>query len=347
MRPGYESGAKPVRNVDLFAGGGGLTLGVAEAARRAGRGAAVALAVESDTAAGDEGFTVHDASFGGLPFNPMAPRVDPQTGRVIPVAHVHELANMLQRIYSLGDQQAYALRGAMKETYAIAGIGDKPFVPTGDQQYLPFEAVREVLVRDKATTLLGRLSPIFDVGLSASDETTSLDTLLSTPSIVRLSQLPGDQVKNAVAEFFLIALYGFLIRREHPRKLERLLVLDEAWRLVNSPFLVPLMREGRAFGLGVVVATQFLKDLPEEIGGSTGTRLFFNQTKADQVRDVQRTLIGKTSGQEADHLGNLVRGLAPLECLMQNLHYRPYTRVRAVQYSARVQAEAQQNDGGA
>jgi hypothetical protein len=111
-----------------------------------------------------EGFAVHDASLGGLPFNPMVPRVDPQTGRINPVAHVHELANMLQRIYSLGDQQAYTLREAMKETYAIAGIGEKPFVPGGAEQYLPFEAVLEVLVREKATTLLGRLSPIFDLG---------------------------------------------------------------------------------------------------------------------------------------------------------------------------------------
>ena len=150
--------------------------------------------------------------------------------------------------------------------------------------------------------------------------------------MIRLSQLPGDQVKNAVAEFFLMALYSFLIRREHPHRLERLLVLDEAWRLVNSPFLEPLMREGRAFGLGVIIATQFPKDLPEQIAGSTATRLFFNQTKAEQVREIQRTLVGKTSGQEADHLGNLIRGLAPLECVLQNLQYRPWIRLRAVPY---------------
>lgn len=285
-----------------------------------------------------EGLTVQDASFGGLPFNPMVPRVDPQTERVNPIAHIHELAGMLQRIYGLGDQQAYTLREAMKETYAIAGIEERPFIPAPDQQYLPFEAIREVLVREKANSLLGRLSPIFDLGLfNADQEVTSLDTLLSTPSVIRLSQLPGDQVKNAVAEFFLMALYGYLIRREHPHELQQLLVLDEAWRLVNSPFLVPLMREGRAFGLGVIVATQFPRDLPEEIGGSTGTRLFFNQTKADQVREVQRTLIGKTSGQEADYVGNILRGLAPLECLVQNLHYRPYVRVRVTPYFDRVQ----------
>jgi hypothetical protein len=287
-----------------------------------------------------EGFTVHDASFTGLPFNPMVPRLDPHSGRVNPVAHIHELVNMLQRIYGLGDQQAYAVREAMKETYISAGVAERPFVPGPEQRYPAFDSIRDALVREKATAVLGRLSPIFDLGLFSDDPgAVTLDTLLSSPTVIRLSQLPGDTVKNAVAEFFLMALYGYLIRREHPHRLQQVLVLDEAWRLVNSPFLVPLMREGRAFGLGVIVATQFPKDLPDEVGGSTGTRIFFNQTKADQVREVQRTLTGKTSGTEADHLGNLVRGLAPMECLVQNLQNRPYTRTRTVPYFARVEAK--------
>lgn len=245
---------------------------------------------------------------------------------------------MIQRIYKLGDQQAFTLREAMKETYSIAGVNDRPSVPEKGQEYLPFEAIRDVLVREEATTLLGRLSPIFDLGLfSRGDDATTLDDLLSAPTVIRLSQLPGDQVKNAVAEFFLMALYNFLIRREHPHRLERMLVLDEAWRLVQSPFLEPLMREGRAFGLGVVLATQFPKDLPGQIAGSTGTRLFFNQTKAEEIREIQRTLIGKTSGTEADHLGNLIRSLAPMECLLQNLHYRPWIRLRAIPHFKRVE----------
>jgi hypothetical protein len=271
----------------------------------------------------------------------MVPPVDRLSGHVNPTSHLHELSNMLQRIYGLGDQQAFQLREAMKETYAINGIGSKPFVPSPDQQYLPFEAIRDVLVREKQTTLLGRLSPVFDLGLfSEGDAATTLSDLLSTPTVIRLGQLPGDQVKNAVAEFFLMGLYSFLIRREQPHKLERLLVLDEAWRLVNSPFLKPLMLEGRAFGLGVIVATQFPRQLPEEVSGSTATRLFFNQTKAEQVREIQRTLVGKTSGQEADHLGGIVRGLAPLECVFQNAHYRPWVRVRVTPYYARLEEAA-------
>ena len=287
-----------------------------------------------------EGFTVHDASFGALPFNPMVPPVDPQTGRVNPMAHVHELGNMLQRIYKLGDQQAFQLREAMKETYEISGVGFRPFTPSADQEYLPFEAIGDVLRREEATTLLGRLSPVFDLGLfNQGNVQSGLDDLLTQPTVVRLSQLPGDQVKNAVAEFFLMALYGFLIRRPQPHRLEQLLVLDEAWRLVNSPFLEPLMREGRAFGLGVIIATQFPKDLSDQISGSTATRLYFSQTKAEQVREIQRTLIGKTSGSEAEHLGNMMRGLAPLECVMQNIHYKPWIRLRTVPYFERTKSD--------
>lgn len=289
---------------------------------------------KSDYAA-EENFTVHDASFGALPFNPMVPPIDPVSGRANPVGHVHELANMLQRIYKLGDQQTFQLREAMKETYADAGVGIGPFVPEPNQKYLSFEAVRDVLVREEANTLLGRLSPIFDLSLfSEGGDDMTLDSLLNSPTVIRLSQLPGEQVKNAVAEFFLMALYNFLIRRQQPHQLERVLVLDEAWRLVGSPFLEPLMREGRAFGLGVILATQFPRDLPDSVSGSTATRLYFSQTKAEQIREVQKTLVGKTSGSEAEHIGNLMRGLTPLECIFQNNHYKPWIRLKATPYYA-------------
>jgi DNA (cytosine-5)-methyltransferase 1 len=48
IRPDYEQLPDPVVVVDLFAGCGGLTLGLAEAARRVGRGIDLALAVDFD-----------------------------------------------------------------------------------------------------------------------------------------------------------------------------------------------------------------------------------------------------------------------------------------------------------
>lgn len=60
-RPNYEAGTRRVRVVDLFAGCGGFTLGVAEAARSVGRGLDVRLAMEID----DDVRRVYDLNFPG------------------------------------------------------------------------------------------------------------------------------------------------------------------------------------------------------------------------------------------------------------------------------------------
>lgn len=287
-----------------------------------------------------EGLDVYNASFGGLPFNPMVPPVDPQSGRVALMNHVHQLGDIVKRIYGLGDQQAYRLREALKDAYESVGLAMQPFVPAVDQQYPAFDEAHAVLRRGGKDNeaLLGRLSPIFDLSLFASDQPdAAFARLVEQSAVIRLSQLPGDEVKNAVAEFFLMALYNHLIRQPHPHALRRLLVLDEAWRLVESPFLEPLMREGRAFGLGVLLASQFPKDLPPVIAGSAKTHLYFSQAKPENIREVQKALIGKTAGADAEHVGATIRGLPPLTCLMQNSQYAPYVRVAVVPYYARAE----------
>ena len=133
-----------------------------------------------------------------------------------------------------------------------------------------------------------------------------------------------------------MALYNHLIRQPQPRALKRLLVLDEAWRLVESPFIEPLMREGRAFGLGVIVATQYPKDLPDTVAGSTATKLYFSQTDSEQIRQIQRTLTGKTAGSSAEHVATTLRALPPLSCLISNAQHVPYTRVEVTPYFERI-----------
>ena len=295
-----------------------------------------------DAYAAAESFEIYDASFSSLPFNPLTPPVDAKSGRINPAHHIHQLSEIVKRIYKLGDQQAFRLREAIKETYDEAGIGSKPTVVADGTAFPPFEAVRERLAGDKANeALLGRLSPIFDLGLfGTAHGKDDLDAFMRSSAVVRLGQLPGDETKNSVAEFFLMALYNFLIRQPHTHTLGRLLILDEAWRLVESPFLIPLMREGRAFGLGVIIATQFPRDLPEAVRGSTATRLYFSQSQIEQVREVQRTVVGKTSGAEADHLASVMRSLSPLTCVLHSKQYSNFVRLSFKPYFERIAEQA-------
>jgi len=286
--------------------------------------------------ANSENLTVYDPSFHQLPFNPLVPAIDPRTGYVNPLHHLHQLTEIIKRIYGLGDQQAYRLREAIKETYESIIVPTRPFKPDANQIYPAFETVSDYLDQDKDAKLLGRMSPIFDLGLFSSEiKEVDFSTVLNTNTVVRLAQLPGDEIKNSVAEFFLMALYNYLIRQTQSHTLSRLIVLDEAWRLIQSPFLVPLMREGRAFGLGVIIASQFPKDLPPEISGSTATKIFFSQTHVDHIREILRTVVGKTSGPEADHLSGLIRNLSPLTCVLHSKQHSPYKRVKIKPYFER------------
>ena len=284
-----------------------------------------------------EGLNVYDPSEQPLPFNPLAPSADPRSGRVNPTHHLHQLTDIIKRIYRLGDQQAYRLREAMKTVYENAGVPTRAFVPETDQAYPAFEAVQHELAEDKDNqALLGRMSPIFDLELfSSGAQVTDFASVAEQGTVIRLAQLPGDEVKNSVAEFFLMALYNYLIRQPQAHKLARLAVLDEAWRLVESPFLEPLMREGRAFGLGVVIASQFPTDLPTPVAGSTATKLYFSQTNVEQIRDIQRTILGKTSGADADHLASIMRGLPPLTCVLYSKQFPRFVRVTINPYFER------------
>ena len=84
-----------------------------------------------------------------------------------------------------------------------------------------------------------------------------------------------------------------------------------------------------------IVATQFPKDLPDDVSGSTATKLFFSQTQLEQIREVQRTIVGKTSGAEADHLAGVQRGLAPLSCIAHSKQLTPYVRLTIKPYFER------------
>lgn len=284
-----------------------------------------------------EGLTVEDASFGGLPFNPLEPATDPNTGRVNPMSHVHQIGEILKRVYRLGDQQTFHLREAIKESYSQRGLKTSAHVPAEGASWPTLDDVHPILAEGSNDALLGRLSPIFDLGLFADPGDANLADLLDGRVVIRLSQLPGDQVKNAVAELLLLALYNHLIRLEQLRGLRRLLVLDEAWRVTNSERLEPLMRESRAFGLGIIIATQYPNDLTEVVSGATGTRLFFSQSLADPIKSIQTTLVGKTSGKEAEGVATEMRSMREMHCLMQNQQHRPYRRVAVTPYWQRVE----------
>ena len=282
-----------------------------------------------------EGFNVYDPSDQSLPFNPLAPSVDPRSGRVNPTHHLHQLTDIIKRIYRLGDQQAYRLREAMKTVYENGGVPMQAFVPDAEQTYPAFEAVQDVASPRTRTTrrCSAGCRRSSTSGCSAGCPGHRLRQRCEQTTVIRLAQLPGDEVKNSVAEFFLMALYNYLDPAAAIAPLSRLAVLDEAWRLVESPFLEPLMREGRAFGLASSSHLSSHRPPSPSLVHRDEALLLADQRRADSRHPTHHPR--KTSGTDADHLAGIMRGLPPLTCVLYSKQFPRFVRVAINPYFER------------
>ncbi|MBO0746342.1 MAG: ATP-binding protein, partial [Candidatus Dormibacteraeota bacterium] len=280
----------------------------------------------------EQGIHVIDPAAGHLlPFNPLVPVVDHHTGQVDTLRHLYLVGDLVMRVWGLGDQQVARLREAMKTAYSDHGVPVGRFRPNGGA-YPTFGELREHL--DPEDTARTRLSPLFDLDPFAADEG-SFAEMLEGGAVVRLTQLPGSEFKTAMAEFLLLALYDHLVRQGHKRGLRRLVVMDEGWRLAMCPFLEPLLREGRAYGLGVVLASQYPDDMPSAVKGATHTQIHFGQGQAGQATAVRREVLGDARGRQAQQLEELVRSLPTFHAVLRNRQHSPWQEVRVTPYFER------------
>ncbi|MGA7324861.1 MAG: hypothetical protein WBX25_10345, partial [Rhodomicrobium sp.] len=189
----------------------------------------------------------------------------------------------------------------------------------------------------QAISLLDRIAPLFELGLfpKSNDLPVPFEAMLDEKLVLSLFALPTDEIKAALAELIIIRLHGVLLRRTQPRKLTRLLVLDEAWRVANSTHLENLAREGRAFGAGIAIGTQYPGDLPPDLSGALDTKIYLKNQQPDHKKAVVRALCGANSGPEAAHLHGVLERLTQFEGLIQNQQYLPYAKFKLIPYFKR------------
>ncbi|HLL01305.1 MAG TPA: DUF87 domain-containing protein [Myxococcaceae bacterium] len=281
---------------------------------------------------------VHDVDREGLPFNPLSLVAD-EHGEVSPIRHIHEIAGILRKVLRLGDQQEAKLKRALRAAYEHRGItvdgrhqlAKLPVAPS-------FKDVWEVLEQDaKNDQLLNRLSKLLEIDIFPTSEQAAItfERLLKESIVLDLHKLPNEEVKNGVAEFLVVRFHGHVLRGEQPRQLRRMLVFDEAWRVKDSERLQELAREGRAFGVGIAIGTQFPGDIPDTLAGNLATQLLLHNKQPEHRKVVARTLTGAASGQTATQVMTKIDKLRPHEGFFRNQHYSPYVLVHTLPYYKR------------
>jgi hypothetical protein len=173
-------------------------------------------------------------------------------------------------------------------------------------------------------------TPGFDVWLDG--DPLDVGSMLHTPegkprvAIVSIAHL-GDTERMLVVSLLLSALLDWTRKQGGTSSLRAMLYMDEVFGylppVANPPSKTPLLtllKQARAFGVGIVLATQNPVDLDYKGLSNTGTWFLGKlQTERDKAR-VLDGLEGATAGLDRKELDATLSGLKSRVFLMHNVH---------------------------
>jgi hypothetical protein len=278
--------------------------------------------------------TVYDIVQNGLPFNPIG-LLPNESGIVHPIRQCHEFAAIVSRIEKLGEQQEARIVEAMKKAYEAHGITPKNKVHIDQIRSQPvFDEVLKILGQQddkESKSVVYRLSKFSDLGLFPSMQSdVAFDELIKDGVVLTLNDAANDKLMMILAEILIVKLHAVIKRGEQPKTLRRMLVMDEAWRISRSERLVDLAREGRAFGVGMLIGTQNPGDMPENLCGCLRTQLYLYNKDSEMQKTILRALCNATTGPYAQKVLQTISNLAQYQGYIISEQYKTGTRVNVI-----------------
>jgi hypothetical protein len=112
----------------------------------------------------------------------------------------------------------------------------------------------------------------------------------------------------------------------------------EANRVKESKRLEQLAREGRAFGIGLIIGTQYPKDMTHELSGALATKIFLYNQDPDMQSQISRMLAAGQGKKQQKLLQQQVASLSRFQAFVRSSKHVPYKRVNVTPYFSRPDA---------
>lgn len=206
-----------------------------------------------------------------LPFNPLALTRSTVFKPLLPTHTANAFKDTLSKVYNLGPKQQTTLLQCIMDTYSAAGIdpaNPKTWdneAPTFDQVYRRYANDEEIKKGDSLTTILEKLN-MFQIFEANPSSTKSLFELLKGVVVIDLSGYDPD-IQSLIVAITLDLFYsqmqsaGSSKMDGQYRQLTKIILVDEADNFMSEGFsaLKKILKEGREFGVGTILSTQFLK----------------------------------------------------------------------------------------
>jgi len=265
----------------------------------------------------------------GIDVNPFDIPDDPHTGgKQNFMKVVYQVATSLAKIFGLGDIQRAILRDAIGQSFAANGFvaGNKE---TWNNRPPRLSQVWEILKHleqsegGNVRNLNLRIQPMFETGVFVeTEDAKSFDRILSHTSIIRLSNLATPELMVAVSRFVLQKIYATMLSKGPSSRLCVFAVVDEAHKLSYDDTLTELIREARKYGVGILLASQSVKDFDRIVFDMVGTKIAL-QLEGDDAK-VMADNLGLTDKNERDMARAMILHQPPHRAVVRSNHFEPY-----------------------
>lgn len=212
----------------------------------------------------------------GLPFSPFEAEAASSAGASFWKTNCFSVAEIFQYVCVLGDMQRDIVYEALRDCYIDVGFeeGNPERLPTLQEASKRLEELeQERAIRN----VLARCRPLLEFGLFKDQPAGSAEfrTLLKGGIVIDVHELGLETLQIAAVAFVLRKVYKDMFKWGEADRLRLAIVLDEAHRLARDITLPKIMKEGRKFGVTVVVASQGLADYHPDVVGNAGTKVVF------------------------------------------------------------------------
>ena len=206
-----------------------------------------------------------------LPFNPLSLTRSSIFKPLLPIHTANSFKDTLSKVYGLGAKQQNTLFSCLTQAYAARGIvPNDPSTwdrtpPTFEMVYNIYTENEDIKKNDSLAAAMEKLQQ-FQIFESDPDKTVSLFDLLNGVVVIDLSGYDSD-IQSLIVAITLDLFYSQMqaagsSKMDHRyRQLTKMILVDEADNFMSEgfPALKKILKEGREFGVGVILSTQFLK----------------------------------------------------------------------------------------
>jgi hypothetical protein len=220
----------------------------------------------------------------GLPFSPFECTREKGVGGW--KATSHAVAEIFANVTGMGPMQLDIVRTAIQSAYRANGFEEEvianPVYPTSE------EVLRRIKLEEQSrhvNNVAARCRPLLEMDLfQPTKDVPDLLSSIRSGLVIDLHNLYAEELQLAAGAFVLRKLYRDMFRWGNADRLRLAIILDEAHRLAKDVTLPKIMKEGRKFGIAVVVASQGIGDFHQDILGNAGTKVIFRINYPDSKK---------------------------------------------------------------